>query len=90
MVSLGICEKCGAESDNLGRVDGLKDHKKVTEWQCEKCYNNAYGIRSDRIAELALTKDKKIIFNACIGDSEISIKVGKEGLSKLLSIFMEV
>ena len=73
----------------MGRVEGFKNHKKVTEWFCEKCYNAAYGISPDRVMELAFTKDKKIVFNACIGDTEISLKVGKEGLSKIFSMFME-
>lgn len=38
----------------------------------------------------ANTEDKRVTFTACKGDIEFNIKVGKEGLSKLISMLMEV
>lgn len=35
------------------------------------------------------TNEKRITFHANVGDAEINITVGKDGLSKLLSMFME-
>jgi hypothetical protein len=45
--------------------------------------------RPQKYRQKEATIDEKITFTAKKGDMEINIKVGKDGLNKLMSIFME-
>lgn len=71
-----VCLSCGYESEQYAKrpVVIMKMPKRPEQEQITK----------------EEKKDSKIVFTAAVGDAEISIKVGKEGLSKLLSMFLEV
>lgn len=71
-----VCFKCGYESKPYSVCTSAKEPFVI--------------VTPPRpIKQTTHTTDEKITFTACKGDLEISIKVGKDGLSKLLSIFME-
>lgn len=73
-----VCFKCGYESKAYSARTSIKQPFVI--------------VTPPRPVKQAIpiTDDEKITFTARKGDLEISIKVGKDGISKLLSMFMEV
>lgn len=97
------CPQCGAGGLNWCKGHKVKINGKFADSLVEDCcFNCGYkskpyspGLSRPLIIMTSpkrnekTTKEEKITFTACKGDMEIHIKIGRKGLEKLMSVFME-
>ena len=103
MAECPVCHASGSEYcvGHKIKVKGGYDYNYVAD-VCFRCgyESEKYPVRPVILMDMrgtpkrqpiaaTTTEDKKITFTACKGDVEINIKVGKDGLSKLISMLME-